>query len=155
MFSYHCKFVSILSLSSSPMVYKFFFVSHICLFSCIGEGFSSASFSLLFRLSCFLLFSVSLHSLLYGIVNSFRVLFLLHHWFIYFFRFSYLFVFLYWRRSPLLHCLLFWFLLCRICSIVVVVTVVVALGYRVLYFYFLNKFNKNAAIYHRRIYECS
>jgi len=101
-FSYQCKFVSIRSLSSSPMVYNFFsFHLFICLFSYIGEGFFDASFSLLFMLSCFLPFSTSLHCLFCAIVSSFRVLFLLHHWFIYFFfRFSYLFVFLYWRRSP-------------------------------------------------------
>ena len=64
-----------------------FFVSLICLFSCIGEGLSDASFSLLFILSCFLSFSMSLHCLLCAIVSSFRVLFLLHHWFIYIFSF--------------------------------------------------------------------
>jgi len=86
-FSYHCKFVSIHSLSSSPMVYTNFFISLICLFSCIDEGFSDTSFSLLFLLSCFLSFSTSLHCLLCVIVSSFQVLFLLHHWFFYIFSF--------------------------------------------------------------------
>ena len=84
-FSYHCKFILIRSLSSSPVVYKKKFILLICLFSC--KGFSDASFSLLFLFSSFLSFSTSLHCLLCAFVSSFRVLFLLQHWFIYIFPF--------------------------------------------------------------------
>jgi len=131
-----CKFVSIHSLSSSPMVYNFFsFHLFICLFSCIGERFSDASFSLLFMLSCFQSFSTSLHCLLFAIVSYFRVLFLLHHWFIFFFFVSLIYLFSCIDEGHQLHCLLFGFLLCRICSIVAAAIAIAALGFRVLIFF--------------------
>ena len=56
--------------------------------------FSSASFSHMFMLSSFLSSSSSLHCLLRAIGKFvLSSLLLLHHWFMYFFRFSYLFVF--------------------------------------------------------------
>ena len=125
--SYHCKFVSIHSLSSSPMVYKFFSFHLFVFFSCISEEFSNASFSLLFMLSCFLSFSTRFHCLLCAIVSSFWVLFLLHHWFIYIFSFLLSICFLVLTKVTTASLLAIW--------VFAADTAIAALGFRVLIFF--------------------
>jgi len=85
--SCHCKFVSICSPSSSPMVYNFFSFHLFLCFLALTKGYLVFHFLFCFcsRTSSCLLRAFIIFFCV--IVSSFRVLFLLHHWFINIFSF--------------------------------------------------------------------